>query len=48
MNTKDYKEFPPWKRLHTGNKLLLFKKKKQKLQEIVKEIDYQNGGNIRA
>ena len=48
MNTKAYKEFPPWKRLHTGNKLLLFKKKKQKLQEIVEEIDYQNGGNIRA
>jgi len=48
FNTKVYEDYPPWKRLHTGNKLLLFRKKRQKIQEIVEEIDYQNGGNIRA
>lgn len=48
MNTKAYDDFEPYKRIFTGDKLYLFKKTRQKVMEVVKEIPYQKGGFIRA
>ena len=48
MNTKIYKRYDTWKRIFTGDRLLLFKKKRQKIMEVVKEIPYQKNGFIRA
>lgn len=48
MNTKVYDQFPPYKRIFTGDRLYLFKKTRQKMMKVVKEIPYQQGGSIRA
>lgn len=45
INTKIYEDYPPWKRLITGTKVLLFKKVRQKIMKVEKEIEYKGLGN---
>ena len=44
INTIVYEGYPPWKRLATGNKLLLFKKIRQKLMKVDRVIEYSGIG----
>lgn len=50
INTKVYADYPPWKRLYTGKKVLLYKKDKQKVMHIDKELEYKgiSWGQARA
>jgi hypothetical protein len=45
INTKIYEDFPPWKRLITGTKVILFKKLRQKIMKVEKELDYKGLGD---
>jgi hypothetical protein len=44
INTRVYEGYPPWKRLTTGTKLLLFKKIRQKIMKMDKIIEYSGLG----
>jgi hypothetical protein len=48
INTKVYEDYPPWKRILTGTKVLLFKKLRQKVMKVEKELDYKGLGNDTA
>jgi len=45
INTKIYEDYPPWKRLITGTKVMLFKKIRQKIMKVEKELEYKGLGN---
>lgn len=44
INMKIYDDYPPWKRLYTGKKVLLYKKDRQKIMHIEREISYSGIG----
>lgn len=44
INTKVYEGYPPWKRIITGTKILLFKKIRQKLMKVDRIIEYKGLG----